>query len=480
MKELFIETRGNISKYILLEDKKIQNLIVESKEFESLVGNIYVGRVTNIVNKNFAFINIGLDKNAFLDLNDNKESLLLSYAGDKRKILIKQGDAILVQVTKDSSGEKGVAVTSQFNLNSENLVMYVSEKNNIGVSKKIHEESKRTSLRELGEKLTDNEYSLVFRTNSKNLLERDIVEEYNSLVKKFNTIKEKGNYAKPPFLLMKEDNKVLKVVNEIIEKNTEIVVFNDNETYNKLKDILEKKDIKTRLLSLEENVEYTNTFNNTLEKLFHKKIWLKSGGHLIIEETEACVVIDVNSSKAVNSRNNNKTVLKVNIEALQVASQQIKLRNLSGIIIIDLIDMRYDSDKKKVLKMANTIFREDKIKTFVVSMTELGLLQLTRKKKRESISKTLKKKCVYCDGVGTSLSVEYVCDNVLRELFSLIVNTTCNTFEIRCNEKVMKYIKNNKKNFNDLEKNYEVKIDYKCITTAKIEYFEIDKNIKRC
>lgn len=474
MKKIFIEKINNISKYALLENREIKNLIVNDSE-KSYVNNIYVGRVMNIINKNFAFINIGLEKNGFLDLNDHKESFLVEKQETKRKLLIKQGDSILVQVIKDATGDKGVALTSQVNFLSKHLVIYKSKFNNIGVSKKINIDKKICELKEFGLSLSKNEYSIIFRTEAQHTTLDGLKVEFENLKEKHKKIYEKSQFIAPPSLVLLEENKDLKIIEDIIDGEVDEIFLNNKKQYEALKKEFDHKEIEITLLSEAQSLNYSNLLNNKMEKLFHKKIWLKSGGHLIIEETEACVVIDVNSSKSINHKNKNQLVTKINLEAVVESSRQIKLRNLSGIILIDLLDMKYDTEKHKLIKIAQKIFKDDKIRSYVVGITDLGIMEITRKKKRESISKILRKKCVCCDGIGTTPKPEVIFNDIFRNLFYSVINTTFNRYEILVNKKIETYIRKNKKLLEELQINYNISIEVKIIETGKVEYFEINK-----
>ncbi len=475
LKQLIIDRGNSINKYILWNEKELENLIIENEENKSLVGNIYCGRVLNIVNKNFVFLNIGQDKNAFLDLSDTKEKLLVDDENGKRKLKIKQGDAVLVQVLKDATKEKGVAVTTQINLKKDNLAIYKAKDNQIGISKKITDEDTRNSLRQLGNTFTNNEYSLVFRTSSKDALEEKLKEEYDYLKAKLDDLLEKSQYIKPPSLVLKAGGTIADTAKEIMVEDVEEIICSDEKTLNEIKK--EFNNINLRYMENEEYIKFMTTIDKRLEKLFNKKVWLKSGGFIVIEETEACVVIDVNSSKSIKGKNPKEFALKTNKEAVNEIAKQVKLRNLSGMIIIDFIDMRAMKDKENLLKYAKYIFNQDRTKTFVVSITELGLMQVTRKKTREPISQILRRECAYCNGVGSIPKNEIIINKIFKEVFSLVVYTIFNKITVKANEKVIEELLNPKNiaMFENIENNYNVKIDYKPIKTGRIDYFEIDK-----
>ncbi len=474
MKQLVIEKNNSINKFIMLEDNKLIDLIVEDTEKKSLVNNIYCGRVLNIVNKNFAFINIGLEKNAFLDLSDAKEQLQVDDLGNKRKLNLKQGDSVLVQVLKDATSEKGVAVTTQINLKGEYLAIFKAHENQIGISKKIKDADERERLKEIGNNLTNGEYSLIFRTNSKNICYEEIQKEYFKLKDGLNKLFEQGNFVKPPFLIKNEKNGVLSTAKEILTEDTVKIISNEESVLEELENSI---NIETEYMSGEKYLKFLQIADKQINKLFNKNIWLKSGGFIVIEETEACVVVDVNTSKSVKSKKHKEIALKTNKEAVDEIAKQLKFRNLCGMIIIDFIDMRQYKQKDELLKYAKYIFNKDRTKTFVVNITELGLMQITRKKTREPISKILKRPCIYCGGVGTIPRLQVTVDKIFKEVFSLLVYTAYNEITICANERIIEEIQNNSiEMFNSLQNKYNVTINYKNIKTGRIDYYDIEKN----
>ncbi len=474
LKQLVIEKNNKINKFILLEGSKLDDLIVEDTTKKSIVNNIYCGRVLNIVNKKFAFINIGLEKNAFLDLSDTKEQLQVEDLGNKRKLKLKQGDAVLVQVLKDATNEKGVAVTTQINLKGEYLAIFKAHENQIGISKKIKDIDERERLKKVGETLTKGQYSLIFRTNSENISEEEIEKDYLKLKDDIEKLFSQSDFVKPPALIKDEKNGILASVKEILTDDTEKIISNDENILNELKDNI---NIETEHMYGEQYLKFLQVADKQIDKLFNKSVWLKSGGFIVIEETEACVVIDVNTSRSVKTKQHKEIALKTNKEAVDEIAKQLKFRNLCGMIIIDFIDMRQYKQKDELLKYAKYVFNKDRTKTFVVNITELGLMQLTRKKTREPISRILKRPCIYCGGVGTLPRLDVTINKIFKDVFGLLIYTAYNDITICANEKIIDEIKlKNIPMFESLQNKYNVKINYKPIKTGRVDYYEIEKN----
>lgn len=480
--ELVIDRLGEINRFILLKENKLENLIIEDSRKKSIVGNIYCGNVQKIVNKKFAFINIGLEKNAFLDLSDTKESLLVNNSENKIKFNIKQGDSVLVQVLKDATNEKGPAVSSQINIKGENLVVFNGKNNQVGISKKIFEKNDRDRLRDMGNEISKNELSIIFRTSSIELSFDELEKEFLLLKSKFEKLMEQGKFIKPPALVVEENYGIFGTINELLNNEVTKIISNDKNTLNEVENNLKScaiTDISTELIEPSDYIKFLSTAENQIEKLFNKNIWLKSGGFIVIEETEACNVIDVNTSKSINIKNQKEVALKTNLEAVLEIANQVKLRNLSGIIIVDFIDMSGTKQKNELLKFAKKIFEKDKIKTNVVSITELGLMQITRQKKREPISRILRRNCSTCNGLGSILKNEVIVNKIFKEVFGLLVYTIFNDITICANENIIREIKeNNFEIFQELEKEYKATINYKILETNRFDFYEIEK-IKR-
>lgn len=454
------------NKIILLDDNGVQNAIVTSKNDTSIVGNVYVGRVAKIVNNNFAFINIGEEKNAFLDLTDAKEKLLVN---DKGKAVIKEGDKLTVQVLKDKTDEKGCAVTSQVNYNGDDLVLFECAEKEVRVSKKINKTVERDRLKEIVINKMDENCGVIFRTSAISKSEEEIIKQYDELYQEMQNVKSQSEYIKPPCVVRKVNNIIDRYIAEMYDDEVTQIITNDKKTYNDLVGYYKNIEIV-----FEDNIIIPTYVENALQKLTHNKIWLKGGGFICIDETEAGAMIDVNTGKMNNVKDKQKLIVKTNIEAVHEIARQIKIRNISGIIIVDFIDIKSNSDNEMLRRIAKEAFKKDKVPTTVVGITKLGLMEITRKKTRDSFRQTTTVACTLCNGTGRIADYDYITDRIFRELFNYVSNTQMKVVTISSNEKVINSITTyNLKMFEELGKKYGCDIRYEIIATGRFDYYTI-------
>lgn len=373
----------------MLDNGKLVELITDDSENESLVGNIYAGLVTNILPSQFAFVDIGLAKNAFVYLSDSREA---GVYNEKGKLLIKNGQTVLVQVLKDASGSKGVYVTSNLSFTGRYLVITgVTDDGTppvIGISKKIGCADERARLKDIAQSAAGNGMEVVVRTNAAGVSEDVIKDEFiklNQLVEKSKT---QWRNALARTLVYKETDSLRKAVMDLYTANVDEIVINDGEACGYIRgcigEIPDGGEVRLYdgvipifdMYGIEKQIEQAKG---------NKRVWLKSGGFIVIERTEACVVIDVNTGKYAGAKNHEETVLKVNLEAAETIAEQLRLRNLSGIIIVDFIDMKDARSVKLLTDRLTEAVKKDRLAVNVVGMTELGLMQMTRKKTRKPL-----------------------------------------------------------------------------------------------
>ena len=360
-------------------------LIVDDVNDESLVGNIYSGLVKNILPSQFAFVDIGLKKNAFIYLSDNKEIGLFKDG----RLMLKSGQTLLVQVLKDPSGSKGAYVTSRLSFTGRRLVVTKTECSTrlpIGISKKIENEDERNRLKSIFKDNTEGT-EIIIRTNALNEEPDTLLNEYTVLVEKFNHITKWRNVL-PPALLHKESVGLRKSISDLNSGDINEIIVNSHESFEHATACLTGAPVTDTAVKMYEGeipVFEIFAIESQIEKAANKRVWLKSGGFVIIEKTEACVVIDVNSGKFSGKKNHEETMLQVNLEASSVIAEQLRLRNLSGIIIIDFIDLKDPKNTKSLIDYLTEEIKKDRIPVSVIGMTELGLMQLTRKKIRKPL-----------------------------------------------------------------------------------------------
>ncbi len=465
MKQIIIDTYFTKDKIVKLNDGALEYVDITTKSDKSLVGNIYVGRIDKIINKNFVFINIGDEKNGFLDLSDTKENLNVDFENSK-KLKIKQGDKILVQVLRDKTSEKGALVTSQINYKGNNIVIFRALTPSVSVSKKIEDDT-RLKLKKFGHKIITENFSILFRTSSQSVDKKELLAEYQELVEKAKRLEALAENQKPPMLLEGE-NFFLNSIVGLVEEETSIKT-NDKSVFNACEDYLNNNNLDNELI-YEEKVLIEYDIQKQIDKLFHKRIWLKSGGFLFIEQTEASVIIDVNTGKNTKTKNRRKLIKETNTEAIKEIAKQIKLRNLSGIIIVDLIDCKTESDLNEIKQVAFEAFKGDNVN--VVGITSLGLLEITRKKSSESLREKNKVDCIVCNGEGKVFDYDYIVNAILCALVKLSGRSKV---VLKANQKIITFIESKYRDmFKDISKQLTLEITFESIETGRIDYFDFE------
>ncbi|KAF5075477.1 Ribonuclease G [anaerobic digester metagenome] len=435
MKRVLLDIEEGITRVALVEDGKLVELYYETKEEESLVGNVYAGRVDNVIpNLQACFVEIGSDKKGYL------------YYGSKRAVSDQQknpsrpkvGDTLIVQVEKDAAGSKGAVLTQTISYPGKFIVL-VQEEGEIGISRKITNNEERNRIRDILKSIVPKEFGVVVRTNGEGKTEEDFQKELQSLLEKARVI-ENAQFRMAPSLLLQQSLPVEKAVRDFYSEKIDEFVVNDQQTYEYL---LKTEDFngekQPRLLLYQEKLPLFEEFfvESQSQKALDEKVWLKNGGFLVIQETEACVVIDVNSGKSAGKGDLEKAIQKTNLEAAQEVAKQLRLRNLSGIIIVDFIDMTSQENRNIITKELEAAVNNDRIKTVVVGMTELGLMQITRKKTRPSLSKQMTTKCRQCDGTGRMPSIDWTVTKMRREVESILANTIYDQVTVRADGRLL-------------------------------------------
>lgn len=393
MQELIINSDGENKQIALVENGKLIEKYDERPDMHRLEGNIYLGRVENVLQgMQAAFVNIGEEKNTFMHIKDvipkvsnetgNKNELLSKY---DIKDYIRVGMPILVQVKKDSTNKKGARVSTNISLPGR-FVVLLPDTNFITISKKITDNNKRKELQKAVQEELPKNYGAIIRTSAENkdadLIKRDV----KSLIKLWELIQESAKNLKEekdfePTLIYENEGIIGKLLTDLIDQSLERIMTNDEEVYNKISNILEQSGANKIKLELKKKANILDLYDleNQIEKAKARKIWLKCGGFITIDKTEALTAIDVNSGKYVGGKDLEQTVYRVNKEATLEIAKQLRLRDIGGIIIIDYIDMEKEETKIKILEELNECLKKDRSKTQVIGFTPLDLLEMTRK-----------------------------------------------------------------------------------------------------
>lgn len=419
MEKMLVNMKSREKRFAYLFNNKLERLYIEQPQQKSAVGNIYVGIVTKVApGMNAAFVDIGEVKNCYLP-----KDKLASYSADdssfnekkNRSIstYIKQGEKVLVQVVKDATGTKGPKLTGIVELQKDNLV-YMPYGRYIAVSKKLADQKLQQQLRSVGKKLTAQSEGLIFRTSAANASEAELTAEVDNLRQKYTELLRQAATAKKPALLL-ANNDYERELFRILEKMESGEVFVDTQEEAKGWSSVFPK------LTFHYYADNKNLFSffaveKGIEDVLKRIVWLEKGAYLIIDETEAATIIDVNTGKYEGKHNLEQTAFDTNRYAALEAARQLKVRDLSGIILIDFIDMPKEHEKK-IEEIMKKELQKDSRQTKVIGFTALGILQITRKKTVVPLSQAVKTKCPVCDGTGAVMSAESMAFKLERELW---------------------------------------------------------------
>jgi len=464
MQKLIIaDANPHEARVALLEDGKLVEVQLETRGQERLVGNIYKGRVANILpGMQAAFVDIGLNKNAFLYAGDilvDESDFYFPDNGEEEasrpkldvpniQDVLKPNQEIMVQVLKQPGGSKGARVTTHITLPGR-LVVLMPTVNHVGVSRRIENEEERERLKELVEGIKPSSVGVIVRPVAGGCNVEHIGNEKKFLNRLWEKIQEKADFLTAPRLIHAEETLLFRTVRDMFTEDVEQFIINDIDYFNKVAAVVnivapEMKG-KVSLFESDENIFDAYDIENKIEKALERKVWIKNGCYLVIDETEALTVIDVNTGKYIGEDNLQDTILNANIEAAQEIARQLRLRDISGIIVIDFIDMDNSENKQKVVDALTEALRCDRVKTNVLGMTELGLVEMTRKKTRHKISALTQTTCPCCSGSGRVFNLETMAMRVRREVLRSIKGQTRDAFVVEISEELVSHIasKNN-------------------------------------
>ena len=391
MQELVVVQKQDLKEISILEEGVLKEHYKEKEDKKRLEGNIYIGKVTDVlIGMQAAFVDIGAEKNAFLHIRDilpkksnitgNKEEELENY---KIKDYIKPNQKVLVQVKKDSNNIKGARVSTNIQI-AGRFVVILPENDFITVSQKIENEEERNRLISIVESVKkDKKIGIIIRTAAEGKEESKIKKDIENTLKELENIQKEflNSDDKVPKIIKKNDTILEKILLDIADNKLEKIYANNKELQKEIEQILKRlqEDVTIKVELVEEGLENKYDLNSQIEKISNRKIWLKCGGFITIDKTEALTAIDVNSGKFTGKENIEKTALKVNKEASIEIAKQLRLRDIGGIIIIDYIDMNEESSREEIIELLKENFKEDRAKTQVMEFTKLSLLEITRK-----------------------------------------------------------------------------------------------------
>lgn len=416
METLVIDCVSREKRFAFIKDGCVEKFVIQQPLQESAVGNIYLGTVTRVLpGMNAAFVDIGTGQNGYLPA-DNIPALREDGKTRPLQSLVHQGKRLLVQIDKDPTRGKGPRLTANIEF-AGNLIVYMPKGKYTAVSKKITDRNAREKWRNFAEKIKKEEEGLLFRTACEQASEEDVFRELEGLREQYRKLLRDSLELKKPGLLA-ERNSFLDAIREEMLKMAEgTVICNDAGLTAVLREMNRNKRLKIIFHHEKENIFSAYMLNHELEKALKKMIWLDNGAYLVFDETEAFTVIDVNTGKYSGKWDHRDTIVKTNEAAAEEIARQIRLRDLSGMILIDFIDMKEKEDEERILEKMRAALTPDEKRTHIAGFTSLGILQLTRKRTNRSLSELLTAPCPACNGTGRVLSVETVAFQLERELW---------------------------------------------------------------
>jgi ribonuclease G len=512
--EILIHVRPNETRVAFIQNGTLTDLMIERNQSRGLVGSIFRGKVARVLpGMQAAFVDVGLDRAAFLYVGDVRSDISgdkTDYLWDEEdtpeksgEILFDEGGAssqepppeenrppiqdllsenqdILVQVAKDPLGTKGARITTHLSLPGRHVV-YMPTLNHLGVSRKILDENERERLKQIVEKNKPEQGGFIVRTAAEGATEESIENDIKYLVALYQEIQKTYQKKKGQGLLHSDLDVELRAVRDLLNDEVVRVVVDDLEVYKKV-----SKFISQFMPRLKNKVEYYTAPQPLFDKYeidlevsrsLGRKVWLKSGGYIILDEAEALVVVDVNTGKFVGKKDLEDTILKTNLEAVKEIAHQLRIRNCGGIIIIDFIDMEKEINREKVLEALQEELKKDRAKTSITGMSSLGLVEMTRKRVRPSLLKTLCEPCSYCDGKGYIKNKNTVSAEIFRQIERdyYTLKSTSDMIIVHCHPSVADWIYDEESiSLEGLEKKISKRIMFKVQQEFHIEQFEVE------
>ncbi len=429
--ELLVNVTPQETRVAMLENGVLQELHIERTDAKGMVGNIYKGKVVRVLpGMQAAFLEIGLERTAFLHARDAKPTLIsgeVHSEGDEAgeqaiSSLVHEGQELLVQVVKDPIGSKGARLTTEISIPSRYLV-YLPHSKNIGISQRITDEQVREALRTTVTSLIEQhkiEGTYIIRTTAETVSEQELEQDMQVLSKLWQQAASRAKQSKAPALVYEDLPLAQKALRDFVREPVAKLLIDSRETFEKVQALA--RELMPSALDLIQHypgdrpIFDLHSVEDEIQRALGRTVPLKSGGSLVIDQTEAMTTIDVNTGGFVGKKNLEETVFKTNLEAAQALARQLRLRNIGGIIIVDFIDMYNASHQKQVLSALERGLAKDSTKNNLTDISTLGLVEITRKRTRESLERMLMEDCTVCSGRGTLKTAQTVCNEIMREI----------------------------------------------------------------
>ena len=498
--EIFINSTPQESRIAITEDGLLAEFLIERKEEMGIAGNIYKGKVARVLpGMQAAFVDIGMEKAGFLHASDfytmpDDVQLIAASAEDvdfeetpkppppSRRLplerRISSGEEIVVQVAKDPLGTKGARITSHVSLPGRYMVFMPNTKH-LGISRRIESEEERRRLKEIAQSIRTEDGGFILRTACEGRSKREIQRDLSFLTKLWNRIQKKAATAPAPSLIHQDLDLITRAIRDFFTTETTQVVIDSAKDHRRIVDFVRNfmPRLKSKIVLYNDKESLFDRYGieEKIEKALERRVWLKSGGHIIIERTEALTAIDVNTGRFVGKRSQEETIFKTNLEATQEIVRQLRLRNCGGLIIIDFIDMEKEGNRKKVYEALKEALKKDKARTNILKISELGLVEMTRQRTRESLENQLLSPCPHCEGRGRVKSPVTVAYDVLRAIKKQEMNLEDGkNIIVRMHPDVANFLYDEKTNSLDsLEREINHKIIIKASQDLRQEQYEI-------
>ncbi|MFM9912264.1 MAG: ribonuclease G [Methylophilaceae bacterium] len=439
--EILINVTPQETRVAIVEEAAVQELHIERTSHLGLVSNIYKGTVCRVLpGMQSAFVEIGLNRAAFLHIAD-----ILEHGAPQEKPiqeLLREGQSLIVQVIKDPIGSKGARLTTQISIAGRFLV-YLPEQTHIGVSQRIVDETEREALRTRLTGLLPEGFSggFIIRTLAESATDEELKADVDYLNKAWQNVVADGKTAEPKTLIHQDLSLPMRVLRDYVNDEIASILVDSRETFLKMQDFAERYAsgtlAKLQHYSGERPLFDLRGVESEIEKALSRKVELKSGGYLIFDQTEALTTVDVNTGGFVGGRTLADTIFKTNLEAAHSIARQLRLRNLGGIIIIDFIDMDDETHQAAVLEELHKAVGRDRVRTNIHGFSGLGLVEMTRKRTRESLAHILCEPCPCCTGRGELKTAQTVCYEILRELLREARQFNTREYRVLASQKVI-------------------------------------------
>ncbi len=458
IKRIIADVNAHEARVALLEEGNLVEIQVETRGKERLVGNIYKGRVANILpGMQAAFVDVGLERNAFLYAGDilcDEQDFEFDMAAEgeqiKKKLeipnikdILKPNQEIMVQVLKQPGGTKGARVTTHVTLPGRLLVLMPTV-DHVGVSRRIADETVRERLKEMVARIKPDNMGVILRTAAEHATEEEIISELRFYARLWNKVCDKADFLSAPRLIHAEENLLFRTVRDLFTDEVAEFVINDKDYFEKITALVHiiSPGMADRLTLYEgqDNIFDYYELEDKISRALQRKVWLKNGCYLVIDETEALTVIDVNTGKYIGEDNLQDTILHANIEAAEEIARQLRLRDVSGIIVIDFIDMDSEENKKQVVERLAEAVKKDRTKANVLGMTELGLVEMTRKKMRRRLSALTQTVCPVCGGSGRIYNLDNMAMRIRREVVRAVKGAEHPMYLVEVSPAVEEYV----------------------------------------